>query len=100
LASTRIFFHRKNQTGWGLLRSTTPSIVNAAVRVENGGQLGATFVQREEFLALLGQTVNELIVTHFKTTFPTWSGRSSFWMRRKQGMANEQRARDRGEAEK
>jgi len=82
--STRTSSRRKNQIGWDLL------------------QLSANFVDREEFLALLGQTINELIVTHFKTMFPSfpWSGRSSFWMRRKQGMANEQRAHDRGEAEK
>jgi hypothetical protein len=82
--STRIFVRRKNQIGWDLLR------------------LSANFVDREEFLTLSGQTINELIVTHFKTTFPRspWSGRSSFGMRRKQGMANEQRAHDRGEAEK
>ena len=85
-----------------------PFAIDATIGYQRGtargerGQLSANFIQREEFLAFFGQTINELIVTHFKTMFPTfpWSGRSSFWMRRKQGMANEQRAHDRGEAEK
>ncbi len=47
-----------------------PFAIDAAVGYQRGtargerGQLSANFVQREEFLASLGQTINELIVTH------------------------------------
>src|SRR6266566_2723498 len=47
-----------------------PFAIEAAIGYQRGtargerGQLSANFVQREEFLALLGQTINELILGH------------------------------------
>src|SRR5437867_4946990 len=47
-----------------------PFAIDAASGYQRGtargerGQLSANFVQREEFLALLGQTINELILGH------------------------------------
>src|SRR6266568_5422484 len=47
-----------------------PFAIDAASGYQRGtargerGQLSANFVQREEFLALVGQTINELIVSH------------------------------------
>jgi hypothetical protein len=49
-----------------------PFAIDAAIGYQRGtargerGQLSANFVQREEFLALLGQAINDLIVSHRK----------------------------------